>query len=45
MINRANTNDPSYMQMEFAGIEGNQDLEHYPETAGGKAKNVGAREK
>jgi hypothetical protein len=43
MINRAQTNDPTYEQMEFACIEGNIDLEHYPETAGGKAKNVGPR--
>jgi len=42
-INRANMNDPSYMQMEFGCVEGNQDLQHYPESAGGKAKNVGAR--
>jgi hypothetical protein len=45
IINRANTNDPDYMQMEFGCIEGNIDLEHYPETAGGPAKAVGARTK
>jgi len=42
MIARANTNDPSYEQMEFACIEGNRDLEHYTQDKGGKAKNVGA---
>jgi hypothetical protein len=40
---RANTNDPSYEQMEFACIEGNEDVKHYTEDKGGKAKNVGAR--
>ena len=30
--------DPEYEQFEFACIEGNADLEHYPEQAGGKAK-------
>ena len=44
-INRAETNNPSYEQMEFGCIEGNQDLEHYTEDKGGKAKNVGARTK
>jgi hypothetical protein len=43
VINRAETNNPTYEQMEFACIEGNQDLEHYTEDKGGKAKNVGAR--
>ncbi|MEO8100338.1 MAG: hypothetical protein ABI811_21745 [Acidobacteriota bacterium] len=41
MISRANMNDPTYEQMEFACIEGNQDLSHYTETAGGKAKEIG----
>ena len=40
---RANANDPNYEQMEFACIEGNQDVKHYTEDKGGKAKNVGAR--
>ncbi len=40
---RAEQNDPNYEQMEFACIEGNQDLQHYTEDKGGKAKNVGAR--
>jgi hypothetical protein len=40
---RANANNPDYEQMEFACIEGNQDLQHYTEDKGGKAKNVGAR--
>jgi len=40
---RANANDPNYEQMEFACIEGNQDVQHYTEDKGGKAKNVGAR--
>ena len=44
-INRANANDPNYEQMEFACIEGNQDLAHYTEDKGGKQKNVGARTK
>ncbi|MEP6961900.1 MAG: hypothetical protein ABI995_07475 [Acidobacteriota bacterium] len=33
--------EPSYEQMEFACIEGNQDLSHYTEGAGGKAKEIG----
>ena len=45
VINRAETNNPTYEQMEFACIEGNQDLEHYTQDKGGKAKNVGARTK
>jgi hypothetical protein len=40
---RANANDPNYEQMEFACIEGNQDVQHYTEDKGGKAKNIGAR--
>ncbi|MBZ5635932.1 MAG: hypothetical protein LAO55_22615 [Acidobacteriia bacterium] len=40
---RANANDPNYEQMEFACIEGNEDVKHYTEDKGGKAKNVGAR--
>jgi hypothetical protein len=40
---RANANNPDYEQMEFACIEGNQDVQHYTEDKGGKAKNVGAR--
>ena len=40
---RAELNNPDYEQMEFACIEGNQDLQHYTEDKGGKAKNVGAR--
>ncbi|HEY2844863.1 MAG TPA: hypothetical protein VGJ09_14475 [Bryobacteraceae bacterium] len=40
---RANANDPTYEQMEFACIEGNQDVQHYTEDKGGKAKNIGAR--
>jgi len=40
---RANANDPNHEQMEFACIEGNQDVQHYTEDKGGKAKNVGAR--
>jgi hypothetical protein len=43
MINRANANDPKYEQMEFACVEGNQDLQHYTQDKGGKAQNVGAR--
>jgi hypothetical protein len=43
MINRANMNDPKYEQMEFACVEGNQDLQHYTADKGGKAQNVGAR--
>jgi hypothetical protein len=38
---RANQNDPTYEQMEFACVEGNKDLEHYTQDKGGKAKNVG----
>jgi hypothetical protein len=38
---RANANDPTYEQMEFACIEGNIDLQHYTTDQGGKAKNVG----
>ena len=30
---------PDYEQLEFACIEGNRDLQHYPEKAGGKAKS------
>lgn len=41
MMSRANQNDPTYEQMEFACIEGNKDLEHYTQDKGGKAKNVG----
>jgi len=40
---RAQANDPNYEQMEFACIEGNEDVKHYTEDKGGKAKNVGAR--
>jgi len=40
---RAQTNNPDYEHMEFACIEGNQDVQHYTEDKGGKAKNVGAR--
>jgi len=40
---RANANNPDYEQMEFACIEGNEDVKHYTEDKGGKAKNVGAR--
>ena len=40
---RANANNPDYEQMEFACIEGNEDLKHYTEDKGGKAKNIGAR--
>jgi hypothetical protein len=43
VINRAEVNNPGYEQMEFGCIEGNEDLKHYPESAGGKAKHVGAR--
>ena len=32
--------DKEYQQMEFACIEGNQDLEHYVEGVGGSAKKV-----
>ncbi len=42
-IRRSQQNDPSYEQMEFGCIEGNQDLQHYTEDKGGQAKNVGAR--
>jgi hypothetical protein len=41
-IARANANDPTYEQMEFACIEGNQDLAHYTDDQGGGAKNKGA---
>jgi hypothetical protein len=41
MIARANQNDPTYEQMEFACIEGNKDLEHYTQDKGGKAKYTG----
>jgi|GEM_PF-616448 len=41
-MTRTHAND-DYEQMEFACIEGNQDLLHYTEDKGGKAKNVGAR--
>ena len=34
--------DPKYEQMEFACIEGNQDLGHYTDDVGGGAKNKGA---
>lgn len=40
-MSRAQANDPSYEQMEFACIEGNQDLLHYTDDVGGGAKNVG----
>ncbi len=40
-MSRAQANDPTYEQMEFACIEGNKDLEHYTQDKGGKAKNVG----
>ena len=42
-MSRAQANDPTYEQMEFACIEGNEDVKHYTEDKGGKAKNVGAR--
>ena len=32
--------DKDYQQMEFACLEGNQDLEHYTEGVGGAAKKV-----
>jgi hypothetical protein len=41
MMSRANQNDPTYEQMEFACIEGNKDLEHYTQDKGGKAKYTG----
>lgn len=41
-MTRANANDPKYEQMEFACIEGNQDLGHYTDDVGGGAKNKGA---
>jgi hypothetical protein len=44
-IARANANDPKYEQMEFACIEGNDDLAHYTQDKGGKQPNVGARTK
>jgi hypothetical protein len=37
---RANLNNPNYEQMEFGCVEGNQDLTHYIEAQGGKAKQV-----
>jgi hypothetical protein len=37
-MRRSQLNDPKYEQMEFACIEGNQDVDHYPETVGGPAK-------
>src|SRR6266850_2579372 len=37
---RAQLNDPTYEQMEFACIEGNEDIHHYTEAAGGKAKEA-----
>jgi hypothetical protein len=40
-MTRANANDPTYEQMEFACVEGNRDLEHYTQDKGGKAKNIG----
>lgn len=40
-MSRAQANDPTYEQMEFACIEGNRDLEHYTEDKGGKAKYTG----
>ncbi len=40
-MSRAQANDPTYEQMEFACIEGNKDLEHYTQDKGGKAKNIG----
>lgn len=45
VISRVETNNPTYEQMEFACIEGNEDLKHYTTEAGGKAANVGARTK
>jgi hypothetical protein len=33
---------PDYEQLEFACIEGNRDIQHYPEQAGGKAKSAPA---
>lgn len=35
--------DANYELMEFACHEGNRDLQHYPESQGGAAKEVGAR--
>ena len=35
-----NSDGHPYELMEFGCIEGNQDLQHYPEDAGGKAKQV-----
>jgi hypothetical protein len=35
--------EPAYEQFEFACIEGNDDLEHYTEKTGGKAKEKSAR--
>jgi hypothetical protein len=37
-MRRSQLNDPTYEQMEFACIEGNQDLQHYLEAQGGTAK-------
>jgi hypothetical protein len=37
-MRRSQLNDPNYEQMEFACIEGNQDLQHYLESSGGIAK-------
>jgi hypothetical protein len=37
---RAQINDPNYEQLEFACIEGNTDISHYPESAGGAAKQA-----
>ncbi|PYS52361.1 MAG: hypothetical protein DMG13_16430 [Acidobacteria bacterium] len=35
---RAQINDPAYEQMEFACVEGNQDIQHYTDVVGGTAK-------
>ena len=40
-ISRAEMENPSYEQMEWGCIEGNQDLVHYTVDVGGKAENVG----
>jgi hypothetical protein len=40
-MSRTNANDPTYEQMEFACVEGNEDLKHYTNDQGGAAKNVG----
>jgi len=42
-ISRAETENPSYEQMEWGCIEGNQDLVHYTRDVGGKAENAGGR--